>query len=45
MRFLDERQITNMIKKIQAIQEKIAIKAMLGEDTSILEKELKKLQK
>ncbi len=31
--------------KIQKLQEEIAVKAMLGEDTSILEKELKKLQK
>jgi hypothetical protein len=31
--------------KIQKIQEEIAVKAMLGEDTNTLEKELKKLQK
>jgi hypothetical protein len=31
--------------KIQKIQEEIAVKAMLGEDTRELEKELRKLQK
>lgn len=30
---------------IQKIQEEIAVKAMLGEDTQELEKELQKLQK
>lgn len=30
---------------IQKIQEEIAVKAMLGEDTKILEEKLKKLQK
>lgn len=34
-----------MQEKIQKIQEEIAVKAMLGEDTSQLEKELKKIQK
>jgi|GEM_PF-1593097 len=31
--------------KIQKLQEEIAVKAMLGEDTTELEKQLKELQK
>lgn len=34
-----------MQEKIQELQEEIAVKAMLGEDTSELEKQLQKLQK
>lgn len=32
-------------RKIQELQEEIAVKAMLGEDTRALEKELRELQK
>lgn len=34
-----------MQEKIQELQEEIAVKAMLGEDTSELEKQLAELQK
>lgn len=34
-----------MQEKIQELQEEIAVKAMLGEDTSELEKQLTELQK
>ncbi len=34
-----------MNQKIQELQEEIAVKAMLGEDTTELEQKLKRLQK
>jgi len=37
--------MTDFEKEIQKIQEEIGVKAMLGEDTSELEKQLQKLKK